>query len=89
MGYQVGILATKLYPAGLLVSEDYLHHKEAQKKTESAITNPNVPAIYEGAFVFDSVRIRVDILERLSNHQWNLIEVKSKSKGCRLMSATP
>ena len=79
MGHEVGRLATKLYPAGLYVSEDYMHHPEAQKTTESAIANPNVPAIFEGAFVFDDIRIRVDILERLSNDRWKMIEVKSST----------
>ena len=77
MGHEVGLLATKLYPAGLYVSEDYMHHREAQKTTKSAITNPDVPAIFEGAFVYDGIRIRVDILQRLSNDRWNMIEVKS------------
>jgi predicted RecB family nuclease len=75
----VGLLATKLYPAGLYIAEDYLHHQEAQKTTESAIGNPNVPAIFEGAFVFDDIRIRVDILARLKNGRWNMIEVKSST----------
>jgi len=77
MGHEVGLLATKLYPGGLYVFEDYMHHPEAKKTTESAITNPDVPAIFEGAFVFDDIRIRVDILERLNNDRWNMIEVKS------------
>jgi hypothetical protein len=38
-----------------------------------------VPAIFEGAFVFDDIRIRVDILERLKNNRWNMIEVKSST----------
>lgn len=79
MGHEVGLLATKLYPAGLYVSEDYMHHQEAQKTTESPITNPDVSAIFEGAFVFDDIRIRVDILERKSNDRWNIIEVKSST----------
>ena len=79
MGHEVGVLATKLYSAGLYVEEDYLHHQEAQKTTKSAIGNPNVPAIFEGAFTFNGVRIRVDILERIKNDRWNLIEVKSST----------
>jgi hypothetical protein len=79
MGHEVGSLATELYPSGLYVSEDYLHHPEAQKTTESAITNPDVPAIFEGAFVYDDIRIRVDILQRLNNDRWNMIEVKSST----------
>ena len=77
MGHEVGLLATKIYPTGLYVSEDYMHHREAQKTTKAAIANFDVPAIFEGAFVYDGIRIRVDILERLSNDRWNMIEVKS------------
>jgi predicted RecB family nuclease len=79
MGHEVGLLATKLYPAGLYVAEDYMHHPEAHKTTESAIANLDVPAIFEGAFAFNDVRIRVDILQRLKNDRWNLIEVKSST----------
>jgi hypothetical protein len=57
MGHEVGGLATKLYPAGLYVAEDYLHHPEAQKTTESALANPDVPAIFEGTFLFYDVHI--------------------------------
>jgi predicted RecB family nuclease len=79
MGHEVGLLATKLYPAGLYVAEDYLHHLKAQKTTASAMADPNVSAIFEGAFAFNDVRIRVDILQRLKNDRWNLIEVKSST----------
>jgi hypothetical protein len=43
------------------------------------LSSPDVPAIFEGAFVYDGIRIRVDILQRLSNDCWNMIEVKSAS----------
>jgi predicted RecB family nuclease len=79
IGHEVGVLATKLYPAGLYVAEDYLHHPAAQKKTESALADPDVPAIFEGAFAFNDVRVRVDILQRLKNNRWSLIEVKSST----------
>jgi predicted RecB family nuclease len=79
MGHEVGLLATKLYPAGFYVAENYLHHPEAQKTTESALAKSDVPAIFEGAFAFNDVRIRVDILQRLKNDRWNLIEVKSST----------
>jgi len=76
-GQEVGRLATRLYPGGVLVEEDHLHHYEAVQSTNAAIDNPEIPAIFEAAFVYDDVRIRVDILERLGDGRWNLIEVKS------------
>jgi len=78
-GNEVGRIATQLYPGGVLIEEDHLHHREAVESTQAAMSDPGVPAIYEAGFVHDSVRIRVDVLERLRNGKWNLIEVKSST----------
>jgi predicted RecB family nuclease len=43
------------------------------------MADPGVPAIYEAGFLHDSVRIRVDVLERPPDGKWNLIEVKSST----------
>ena len=77
MGKEVGRLATRLYPGGVLIEEDHLHHREAVESTRAAMADPDVPAIYEAGFVHDSVRVRVDVLQRLPGGKWNLIEVKS------------
>ena len=79
MGHEVGELATRLYPGGVLIGEDHLHHEEAVQSTLEALKDSSVCAIYEAAFLYDGVRIRVDILERLENGKWNLIEVKSST----------
>jgi predicted RecB family nuclease len=76
-GEEVGRLATSLYPGGILIEEDHLHHHEAVKSTMAALENPDIPAIFEAAFVHDDVRIRVDILQRFGDGRWNLLEVKS------------
>jgi hypothetical protein len=76
-GQEVGRLATDLFPGGVLIEEDHLHHSEAVQSTLGALNNPDIPAIFEAAFIHDDVRIRVDILERRQNGGWNLIEVKS------------
>jgi hypothetical protein len=78
-GHKVGRLATQLYPGGILIVHDHLHHDKAVDATRAAIADPQVPAIYEAAFFYDGVRVRVDILERLSDGEWNLIEVKSST----------
>jgi predicted RecB family nuclease len=77
VGHEVGRLATACYPRGILTAEDHLHLGEAVESTLAALANPEVPAIFEAAFVHDDVSIRVDILERTGNGSWNLIEVKS------------
>jgi hypothetical protein len=78
-GHQIGRLATELYPQGVRIEEDHLHHDEAVQRTLAVMSNPKVKAIYEAGFTYDGVRIRVDILERLGNGRWNLIEVKSST----------
>ncbi|MBU7025144.1 MAG: DUF2779 domain-containing protein [Theionarchaea archaeon] len=78
-GHQVGRLATELYPGGTRIVEDHFHHEEAVRSTLQVLKKPDVPAIYEAAFLEDGVRVRVDILERLKNGKWNLIEVKSSN----------
>jgi len=79
-GHEVGRLATEIYPGGVRIEEDHFHHEDAVRSTLAAIKDPNVPAIYEAAFLEDGVRIRVDVLQRVNDNAWNLIEVKSSTK---------
>jgi hypothetical protein len=79
-GHEVGRLATELYPGGVRIEEDHFHHEEAVRSTLEVMKNPDVPAIYEAAFLEDGVRIRVDVLKRVNGNAWNLIEVKSSTK---------
>jgi len=78
-GHEVGELATQLYPGGILIDEPYYQHKQAVQSTLKAMQDPDVNAIYEAAFIYDGVRIRADILERLGDGSWNLVEVKSST----------
>lgn len=41
-----------------------MDHKGAMRTTGKAIANPGIPAIYEGAFQYDDIRVRADILVR-------------------------
>jgi predicted RecB family nuclease len=78
-GHEVGELATQLYPGGVLIEAPYYQHERAVESTLKAMQDAAVKAIYEAAFMFDGVRIRVDILERAQNEAWNLVEVKSST----------
>jgi predicted RecB family nuclease len=78
-GHSVGQLATRLFPEGILIREDHLHHQEAVQTTEHVLIDPNVSSIFEAAFLYHDVRIRVDILKRLDNVQWDMVEVKSST----------
>ena len=67
-------------PGGILVDEGPDQHAQAVTRTKELIANPDVPAIFEAAFAFDSVLIRADILERLVSGAWRLAEVKSTTR---------
>jgi predicted RecB family nuclease len=79
-GKEVGILAQKVFPCGTLTGDAHLKHKEAVTRTKKLIADKSVPAIFEAAFSFKDILIRVDILERLPGNRWRLIEVKSSTE---------
>jgi len=79
-GHQVGRLATELFPGGVLIHEDYLHHREAEQSTARNLTDRNAKALFEAAFTFEGIRIRTDILQRNDDDSWDLIEVKSSTR---------
>jgi len=79
-GQEVGILARQAFPGGVLIDDDHVHHREAEVKTHKLMKDGKVPAIFEAAFTFENVRVRVDILRRSPGGRWRIIEVKSTSE---------
>ena len=79
MGEKVGRHAHALFPDGKLVDLPPTAHSEAVEQTRAWMADEQVPAIFEAAFEYAGVRIRVDVLERLSGGHWGLREVKSSS----------
>lgn len=75
-GNRVGELARDRFPGGLLIEQDHLHHREAIEATLQALT-AGAPAIFEAAFKHDNVKIRADVLRRLPEGGFELLEVKS------------
>jgi predicted RecB family nuclease len=74
-GQQVGLLARQMYPGGVTVeSRD---REQAIRTTRELIENPEISAIFEGAFEHRDVFVRVDMLHRRQDQRWRLIEVKS------------
>lgn len=74
-GFQVGEFATALFPGGELVEE--LDYEESLAKTAALLAREYV-VIFEPAFLWDGMFVRVDILVKRGNTV-ELIEVKSKS----------
>jgi predicted RecB family nuclease len=75
-GREVGLLARRLFPGGVEVCGDG-GLEQAIRTTQELIANPEVPAIFEGAFENQGVVVKTDILQRRKDNRWRLIEVKS------------
>jgi hypothetical protein len=85
MGTEIGELARRRFPDGVLVTAGYRQREAALAHTAELVQDPTVPAIFEGAFFHDGVLVRVDIVERVPPQEgmspsWRLIEVKSSSR---------
>ncbi|MCZ6800931.1 MAG: DUF2779 domain-containing protein [Nitrospirae bacterium] len=80
MGNEIGAAARLFFPGGVLVEEDYRHSTAALQRTAELLADPEVSAIFEGAFQFDGTLVRVDVLERVDVMKWKLIEVKAASR---------
>lgn len=78
-GTAVGVLAQQRYAGGTLVAHDHFHPDEALAQTAELLGDASVPSIYEAAFLYRDVLVRVDVLERTPGG-WNLVEVKSGTR---------
>ena len=85
MGTEIGVLAQRRFPGGVLVAPTLRPRDAAVALTAKLLQDPDVPAIFEGAFEYEGVFVRVDILERVRSAEenrsaWRLIEVKSSAR---------
>jgi len=85
MGTEVGELARRRFPGGVLVTAGYRQSEMALEQTSALVQDLAVPVIFEGAFVHGGVLIRADVLERVLTAEgqfcgWRLIEVKSSTR---------
>ena len=80
VGEEIGRRAQLLFPGGMLVDEEPWQHAKAVVRTAVFMNDASVSAIFEAAFAYDGIRIRVDVLERLADGSWGLREVKSSSR---------
>jgi CRISPR/Cas system-associated exonuclease Cas4 (RecB family) len=77
IGTKIGKKARTLFENGILVKS--LSHIDAITQTSELINKKSTEVIFEAALEFQSVRIRIDILERLPGDKWRIIEVKSST----------
>jgi hypothetical protein len=76
-GQEIGRRAHLLFSGGIEITEEPWEHTQAVARTVALMAASNIPAIFEAAFEYDGIRIRVDVLERLAENAWGLREVKS------------
>jgi uncharacterized protein DUF2779 len=79
-GTDVGEVARRCFPRGVLVDCGHGNLTLALRRTEELLNNPRIPAIFEATLKFDNVLVRVDILERTIGDKWRLIEVKASTR---------
>jgi hypothetical protein len=77
-GHAVGELAQKLFPGGIIATEDPKKSMQAVDRTRELIMN-GVKIIYEAAFIFDEVLVIADIIVK-EEEKWNIYEVKSSTR---------
>ncbi|KYG66449.1 hypothetical protein AZI86_05230 [Bdellovibrio bacteriovorus] len=75
-GKEVGALAIKMFPNGIMIDADHTQGELAIQTTQQAMKS-HPEAIFEGGFQFENVLVRVDILKNNFDGTWDLIEVKS------------
>lgn len=80
LGKEVGEKARQRFPGGQLVEESHRRPEAALQRTAELMNDPTVPSIYEGAFLWQHILVRADILERIDDRRWRLIEVKAATK---------
>jgi predicted RecB family nuclease len=75
---KIGKIARKLFPGGRLIKST--NNQKALFQTQKALQHPQIDVIYEPAFLYEGIFIRVDILVRAGKGFFDLIEIKSSSK---------
>ncbi|MEY3632095.1 MAG: hypothetical protein RI937_293, partial [Pseudomonadota bacterium] len=75
-GFQVGKMATMLYPQGIEITAR--SNTEAEQQTRDLLSQHDDITLFEPAIRFENLFIRIDILIKRGNHL-ELIEVKAKS----------
>lgn len=79
-GREVGELARKAFPGGVLAETASNQPSENIRRTEQLFGDDGIPAVFEGTFQHDNILVQTDILARRPHGGWRLIEVKSSTE---------
>jgi hypothetical protein len=69
-------LARKAFPGGVTVELGSGEHLQAVASTRELMARKGIPAIFEGGFTYEGIKVRVNVLERRPAERWRLIEVR-------------
>lgn len=78
-GTNAGVLARRQFRGGKLIFAPSYEPDRALWETASAL-HSSAPVLFEGAFLFQGIFLRVDVLRRGRAGLWDLIEVKSTTQ---------
>ncbi len=76
-GRQVGLVAQKAFPGGVMVKAGHAELAKAIQVTRDLVAKAEAPAIFEATFQHEGVLVRTDVLKRSGRLGHRLIEVKS------------
>jgi hypothetical protein len=79
-GSQVGLVAQKAFPGGVMVKAGRTELDKAIKATRELVAKSEVPAIFDATFQHEGVLVRTDVLKRSGRLGHSLVEVKSATK---------
>jgi hypothetical protein len=80
VGTDVGEAARLLFPDGVLVAEGSREFEAAQVRTLQLLGDESILTIFEAAVAHQNVVVRPDVIQRLPDGRWALVEVKSTTK---------
>lgn len=78
-GRQVGLVAQKAFPGGVIVEAGPTELDRAIKTTRELVAKSEAPAIFEATFQHEGVLVRTDVLKPSGRSGYRLIEVKSST----------
>ena len=78
-GHEVGERARTEFPGGVLIDPPPYEIERALRETDEAIAS-GATTLFEPAFMFDNIFVRVDVLRQNDAGVWDLIEVKSTTR---------
>jgi len=79
-GQTVGKMARDRFAEGVLVTASGSAIQSALDQSLNLVKDVNAPAIFEGAFAWENLLVRVDILRNNLDGTWDIIEVKSTTE---------